>query len=84
MCNYENSGIGTATQYADMANAKTVAGSINNPARYQRPSLVEELEKQQYAAMEQSERTSRALNFLRANPAFDEFITLVRTGCIGI
>ncbi len=55
---------------------------------YKRPTLLEELQKQhdhaaEHAA-EQRERSIKAINFLKANPAFDEFITLIRTGCISI
>jgi hypothetical protein len=51
---------------------------------YHRPSALEEMEKQAAHNAEQFQLKSRGIEFLRDNPAFNEFITLIRTGAISI
>lgn len=54
------------------------------PDSYYRPSALEEMEKQAARNAEELQLKSRGINFLRDNPAFNEFITLIRTGSISI
>ena len=49
---------------------------------YRRPTLREEAEKQLGFHREQADKHDRAVAFLRENPAFDEFVRLVREGAI--
>lgn len=65
---------------ADMQNA--VAAQQGYSPR--RPSLREEMEKAQYRDGEQAQLRSEAIDFLRDNPAFDQFISLLRKGAISI
>ena len=61
--------------------AKAMAGCGSS---YQRPSALEEMEKNAAHQSEQLQLKSRGIDFLRDNPAFNEFITLIRTGSISI
>ncbi len=49
---------------------------------YRRPTLQEEAEKQAIYHSEMANKSAKAAAFLSANPAFDEFIRLVRSGVI--
>ena len=49
---------------------------------YRLPTLREEAEKQIGYHREQADKADRAIAFLRDNPAFDEFVRLVRAGVI--
>lgn len=67
--------IGKNTQIANMK-------SGNYEAR--RPSPLESMEAQQARESEAAQLRSEGIEFLRANPAFDQFIVLIRKGAIGI
>lgn len=54
------------------------------PDSYRRPSLREEAEKSVGYHREQADKHDRAVAFFRENPAFDEFIQLIRSGAIQI
>lgn len=45
-------------------------------------TLKDEKEKSYYMYLEQAQKAAKALTFFRKNPAFDEFIRLVRSGAI--
>ncbi len=49
-----------------------------------RPSPAEQAEKNYIHHSEQAAKASTAYTFLRQNPAFDEFIKLIRSGAIQI
>lgn len=49
-----------------------------------RPSPAEEASKRQHYHLEEAQKAARAAEFFQANPAFSEFITLIRSGVIGI
>ena len=49
---------------------------------YSRPTLQEEAEKQAIHHSEMANKCAQAAAFLSANPAFDEFVRLVRAGVI--
>jgi hypothetical protein len=49
---------------------------------YRPPTLREEAEKQIGYHRDQADKADRAVAFLRENPAFDEFVRLVRAGVI--
>lgn len=51
---------------------------------YRRPSLREEAEKNVGYHRDQADKHDRAVAFFRDNPAFDEFIQLIRSGAIQI
>lgn len=47
-----------------------------------RPSAREEAEKASYFHAEKAQKASQAADFLRENPAFNEFVRLLRVGAI--
>jgi hypothetical protein len=49
---------------------------------YRRPTLQEEAEKQAIHHSKMANKCAQAAAFLSANPAFDEFVRLVRAGVI--
>lgn len=51
---------------------------------YRVPSQREQAEKNMAHHYEQAQKSSEAANFFRENPAFDEFIRLIRAGVIQI
>jgi hypothetical protein len=55
-----------------------------SPACERKPTLREESEKAIGYHRSQADRADTALAFFRANPAFDEFIRLIRSGIIQI
>lgn len=67
--------IGKSPQVADIQKG-------NYEAR--RPSPLESMEAQQARELEATQLRSEGIEFLRANPAFDQFIVLIRKGAIGI
>jgi hypothetical protein len=56
----------------------------HSPACERKPTLREESEKAIGYHRSQADRADKALAFFRANPAFDEFIRLIRSGIIKI
>jgi hypothetical protein len=68
---------------ADESIVQRQTGVAGN-AGYYRISALEEMEKQAAHNAEQLQLKSRGIDFLRDNPAFNEFITLIRTGSISI
>lgn len=52
------------------------------PGKYRPPTLSEEESRQISYHTAEAERHAQALAFLRKNPAFDEFIRLIRSGVI--
>ena len=70
-------GIGAAREYDPCANQAQANGC-------RRPTLCEEAEKQSAYHHEKAAKHDQAVVFLRENPAFDEFIRLIRAGAIGI
>jgi hypothetical protein len=58
-------------------------GNGPNP-NYRRPTLAQELEKAQAQRQADLQSGAKALDFFSRNPAFDEFITLIREGSIRI
>jgi len=61
----------------------TKLGECAQTSEY-RPSPAEEAEKRTHYHYEEAEKASRGAAFLRDNPAFSEFINLIRRGCIQI
>lgn len=86
MCNCGNlkTSQDAAKQYASTNGAADMAGVGVGSNAYRRPSLLEELEKRQTQANEDESKRYQAIHFFRANPAFDEFIQLIRSGSIHI
>jgi hypothetical protein len=81
--------------YENAVNAKTAAQCGETPARnydtcgimagkaaYKPPSLREQAEKSVGYHRSEADKHDRAVAFFRENPAFDEFIQLVRSGAI--
>ena len=64
-------------RYGDTCNQASPAG---HP--YSAPTLRDEAEKQVGYHREQADKHDRAAAFFRENPAFDEFIQLLRSGAI--
>jgi len=62
----------------------SVQGSIGQtPSRY-RSAPLEEMENQQASIAKDFDLRNQGINFLRENPAFNEFIRLIRMGAISI
>lgn len=57
---------------------------IGGLGEYRRPSLREESEKHADLHRKEADKRERAAAFFRDNPAFDEFIQLIRSGVISI
>jgi hypothetical protein len=82
---YEKMGAQQANcgQVADLRNTReTQSTPRQNHCR--RPSLREEAEKNVGYHREQAEKHDQAAAFFRENPAFDEFIRLIRSGAIQV
>ena len=56
--------------------------AVSGVGYYRRPTLQEEAEKQAIHHSEMANKCAQAAAFLSANPAFDEFVRLVRAGVI--
>jgi hypothetical protein len=56
--------------------------AVDGIGSYRRPTLQEEAEKQAIHHSEMANKCAQAAAFLSANPAFDEFVRLVRAGVI--
>lgn len=70
---------------ASPAEDKCNAGQAVLGGNYRyRPSPLEEMEKQLAHHDEQMTLKSRGITFLRDHPEFNEFITLIRAGALGI
>jgi hypothetical protein len=67
-------------EYANYENAKAQLGECATP--YRRPSLREQAEKSVGYHRDMADKNDRAVAFLRENPAFDQFVQLVREGVI--
>jgi hypothetical protein len=68
------------TQQADVLRNSGLSGGYSP----RRKSVMEELQDAHQSASDKANKSIRALAFLQQNPAFGEFIELIRTGCIGI
>lgn len=72
-----------AVNYATAAPQRPYYGDeCVGQAPYQPPTLREEAQKSVGYHREQADKADRAIAFLRENPAFDEFVRLVRAGVI--
>ena len=76
MCDYDNAKQG---YYPQVQTGAVLAGGYSP-----RPSVREELEKCQAQASDEAVKREAALQFFRDNPAFDQFIQLIRSGSIQI
>lgn len=84
MNNFENAAQAlNKKHYADSC-GKTMMGQKAEGGYYHRPTALEEMEKSQKHNAEQLQLNNVGIEFLRANPAFNDFITLIRTGAISI
>ena len=67
---------------AAASNSQMNAGVVGVSDNCRPPSMREQLEKQIVYYRDQADKHDRAAAFFRNNPAFDEFIQLVRSGAI--
>jgi len=58
--------------------------AVSGGLRGHRPSPLEEMQKAQASSQDEQSKRSRGIDFLRDHPEFNEFITLIRIGAIGI
>jgi hypothetical protein len=80
MCNYDN-----AKQAVPMQTKTPSGAALSNAGGYSpRPSVREELEKRQFQSSDEAMKREAAIQFFRDNPAFDQFIQLIRSGSIHI
>jgi hypothetical protein len=91
MCNENYQNVQTAKQAQTLRSDIPAQGanygetpSPEYPPAYRPPSNREQAEKQVGYHREQADRHDRAAAFFRDNPAFDEFIQLIRAGAIQI
>ena len=69
-------------QQAKAVNTDCCNQAVAGIGSYRRPTLQEEAEKQAIHHSEMANKCAQAAAFLSANPAFDEFVRLVRAGVI--
>lgn len=83
-----NAKMAAEQQYPDGGCAKAptpqsyYSDTCNQAQTYRPPTLREEAEKRVGHHRDQAEKADQAVAFLRENPAFDEFVRLVRAGVI--
>lgn len=72
---------GLGSNYENANCAKQAQATPDNMATREY-TVTDEKEKSYYMYQEQAQKAAQALTFFRKNPAFDEFIRLVRSGAI--
>jgi hypothetical protein len=87
MCDYDNAKMaspGIMGLRSDIPAEQGYAVGCQETKAYRPPTLADEQEKSASHHFEQASKAQQAAAFLRLNPAFDEFIRLIRKGVIQI